>query len=370
MLPLSRRRMLAAAGGLSAGLLCPRCLARAAAADEASATRENFRPEPTRAGAELITADAQRAIQRALRYLAGKQIRAGRGRGCFGTQRYSGGVAVCALSGLAFMSSGSPPGRGPYGKNVDMCVDFIVASTQDSGFIAPLGGHSNDQMYGHGLAMLFLAEVYGMTQRNDIGRTLRKAVALTCRCQNDEGGWRYQPVKSNADLSITICQIMALRAARDAGLKVPIEVRNKCMKYVRKCQNSDGGYRYTLSSGSRSTVALTAAGVVSLYSAGVYEGREIERAIAWLEKYPTGKRSGSRGVGRNYYYGQYYAAQAMWQIGGDHWTNWYTKIRDKFIREQAADGSWTDPSIGPEFGTAIALIILNTPNNFLPIFAK
>ena len=90
-----------------------------------------------------------------------------------------------------------------------------------------------DNMYGHGFASLFLSEAYGMSTRPDadqvIGEKLRKAIALTVKCQNDAGGWRYQPMKSDADLSITICQIMALRAARDAGIHVPDECREKCI---------------------------------------------------------------------------------------------------------------------------------------------
>lgn len=363
MLLLTRRRMMLAAAGLGMSAAIEQC----APADEAAESRP-LRPEPPRAGAELITADAQRAIQRALTRLARRQIHSGRSKGCFGTSGYSSGVATCSLAGLAFMSAGSPPGDGPYGKHVDRCTDFVVRSTQDTGFISPIG-HSNDQMYGHGLATLFLTQVYGMTQREDVGRKLRKAVDLICKCQNDEGGWRYQPTKSSADLSITICQIMALRAARDAGLHVPIQVRNKCMEYVKKCQTSEGCFQYTLR-GGRKSAALTAAGVVSLYSAGIYEGPEIEKAIAWLKKHPLATNTSRSTAGRNYYYAMYYCAQAMWQVGGDTWKDWYIAMRDKLISEQAGDGSWTDPSIGPEFGTAIGLIVLNTPNNYLPIFAK
>ncbi|MCA9269190.1 MAG: terpene cyclase/mutase family protein, partial [Planctomycetales bacterium] len=321
--------------------------------------------EPERLGAELITGDAQRAINRALEYLTRKQVKNGRSKGCFGTGGYASGVATCSLAGLGFMAAGNPPGQGPYGRNVDMCVEFIVNSTQDTGFIAP-GGHSNDQMYGHGFATLFLAEVYGMTQREDVGDKLRKAVGLICRTQNNEGGWRYQPVKSDADLSITICQIMALRASRDAGINVPIEVRNKCLQYVKRSQNGDGSFRYTLSGGG-GTFPLTAAGIVSLYSAGIYEGKEVENGLKWLSKYPPNSSSASHG---HYFYGQYYAVQAMWQAGGDYWKNWYTAIRDKLINDQASDGSWNDPSIGPEFGTGMGLIIMNMPNNYLPIFSK
>jgi hypothetical protein len=322
--------------------------------------------DPERAGAELITGDAQRAINRALEYLARKQVKVGRSKGNFGGQGYAGGVATCSLAGLGFMAAGSPPGQGPYGKNVDLCVEFIVNSVQDTGFITGVGGASNDQMYGHGFATLFLAEVYGMTQREDVGEKLRKAVKLICECQNDQGGWRYQPVKSDADLSLTICQIMGLRSARDAGIHVPIEVRNKCVDYVKKSQNGDGSFRYTLSGGG-GTFPLTAAGIVALYSAGIYDGPDVEKALKWLEQYPPDSGSGNHG---HYFYGHYYAIQAMWQQGGERWKKWYTAMRDKLISDQQSDGSWNDPSIGPEFGTGAGLIIMNIPNNYLPIFSK
>ena len=73
-------------------------------------------------------------------------------------------------------------------------------------------------MYGHGFATLFLAEVYGMHPDPDLRQKLVKAVKLIINTQNDEGGWRYQPERREADISVTICQVMALRAARNAGI--------------------------------------------------------------------------------------------------------------------------------------------------------
>ena len=43
---------------------------------------------------------------------------------------------------------------------------------------------------------------------------LAKAVKLIRNTQNAQGGWRYQPRRTEADISVTICQVMALRAAR------------------------------------------------------------------------------------------------------------------------------------------------------------
>jgi len=318
--------------------------------------------------AEWITPETQRAIDRGLAWLSKRQIASGRNEGAFGHGGYPGGVAVGSLSGLAFMCSGSPPGQGPFGKHIERCSKFVSSCVQESGYISVPGG-GQDNMYGHGFATLFLAEVYGMSERegldSTVGEKLRKAVKLTCQCQNDAGGWRYQPVKSDADLSITICQIMGLRAARDAGVHVPDDVRTKCIDYVKKSQNADGGFRYQVTGGG-STFPLTAAGVVSLYSAGIYDGEPIEKALKWLMNYLPGKGSQNTGY---FFYGHYYAVQAMWHAGGENWSKWFPAIRDTLLARQASDGSWPDPEVCPEFGTAMACIILQMPNNYLPIFS-
>ncbi len=252
-----------------------------------------------RAGIELITPEAKATIQRALSALARRQITQGEFRGGFGTSGYAGGVAVCGLAGLAFLASGSAPGRGPYGKAIERCVDYLLRNTDSNGYISAQATGGQDRMYGHGFATLFLAEAYGMSLHADVneklGKSLAKSVQLIIATQNDQGGWRYQPVKSDADLSITICQIMALRAARDAGMNVPSETRSRCIDYVKRSQGADGSFAYTLSPNSRGgTFALAAAGVVALNSAGIYDGKEVESALqyVWRSK-PSGQSVGA-----------------------------------------------------------------------------
>ena len=222
-------------------------------------------------------------------------------------------------------------------------------------------------MYAHGFGALFLAEAYGMTRRPEIREKLEKAVKLIVDTQNGEGGWRYQPIKSDADLSVTICQINALRAARNAGIFVPKETVEACIRYVKQSQNPDGGFRYMLSGGA-SAFPRSAAGVVALYSAAVYDAKEVDAGIAYLRNHANEVRGMGRGNG-HYFYGQYYAAQAMWIRGGEDWNQWYPTIRDEMIRKQMTQGSWND-SFGNEYGTAMALIILQVPNNYLPIFQR
>jgi hypothetical protein len=240
-------------------------------------------------------------------------------------------------------------------------------------------------MYGHGFATLFLAEVHGMVPnmetKDRLKGTLERAVKLIINSQNSEGGWRYRPTPNDADISVTICQIMALRAARNAGFAVPKTVADKCTKYVKNCQellgNGAGGFRYQPSGGPVG-FARTAAGVVALYSAGIYEGKEVDGGLNFLMRYMPGNPNArfDREMNMHYYYGHYYAAQAMWTAGGRFWREWYPAIRDELLRSinqgghRQANGSWYNGGICPHYCTAMALIILQIPNNYLPILQR
>jgi hypothetical protein len=316
-------------------------------------------PEGT---AEMLTEETDRAIQSGLAWLARNQ----NADGSFGTGTYRGNIAVTSLAALAFMASGSSPGRGPYGAPIDKALEYVMQNTSASGFISVERSSTHGPMYSHGFGTLFLAEAYGMTHRPEIREKLRKAVQLILDTQNNEGGWRYQPIKNDADLSVTICQINALRAARNAGLYVPKDTVDACIRYVKQSQNPDGGFRYMLSGGA-SAFPRSAAGVVALQSAGEYDSREIRDGLAYLRQYTREIKLGSRYS--HYFYGHYYAAQAMWIRGGDDWTEWYPAIRGELIKRQYAPGYWSD-SICNEYGTAMALIILQMPNNYLPIFQR
>jgi hypothetical protein len=247
--------------------------------------------------------------------------------------------------------------------------NYLLEHCEQSGFISVEGAQSHGPMYEHGFATLFLAEVYGMSPRDDMRDKLSRAVDLIVRTQNSEGGWRYQPRREDADISVTICQVMALRAARNAGLKVPTETVDKCVDYVKRSQNADGGFRYMLSPGE-SLFPRSAAGIVALYSAGIYQGRELERGLAYVDQFlPRAGVGGGTVQDGHFFYGHYYAVQAMWQAGGERWACWYPAIRDLLLSRQQPDGSWIDP-VGPEYGTAMASIILQMPDNSVPIFQR
>ncbi|NOY30367.1 MAG: terpene cyclase/mutase family protein [Planctomycetes bacterium] len=320
---------------------------------------------PTTQHRQLITPKTTQAIDRGLTFLADQQLE----DGSFGTSGYARNVAVCSLSGMAFLSSGSTPGRGPYGTHLERCVDYLLEQTDDQGFIAAPDATSRGPMYGHGFAVLFLSEAYGMADSPKLRDRLGQAVKLIIHAQNPEGGWRYQPEPKDADLSVTVCQVMALRAARNAGITVPRETIDRSIAYIRGCQNEDGGFRYTLAEkGQPSQFARSAAGVVAFTNAGIYHGPELQNGLEYLRLFLPGQEKIPEG-NAFYFYGQYYAIQAMWHAGGESWLTWYPAIRQEMIARQRPDGSWLD-SICAEYGTAMACIILQVPNNYLPILQR
>ncbi|MCA9298646.1 MAG: terpene cyclase/mutase family protein, partial [Phycisphaerales bacterium] len=196
---------------------------------------------------------------------------------------------------------------------------------------------------------------------------LVNAVRLIERTQNEEGGWRYNPVPYVADVSVTICQVMGLRAARNAGIEVSKETIDNAVEYVRRCQNPDGGFKYQLESGA-SAWPRSAAGVASLYYAGIYEDEAIDQGIDYLNRMAHPSRL--RGSRAHYYYGHYYAVQANYLAGGEAWEGWWPAIRDELIDGQVSDGSWDDRSVGSAYATSMSLIILQMPKRYLPIFQK
>jgi hypothetical protein len=366
---ISRRRFLAQAAGLGAGLV---------AADRLSGQQ---RPGPATNPAtdlpslrELVTPATQSAINRGLDYLARQQA----ADGSWGERQYRGNVAVTSLAALALMAGGHQPGRGQYGESVARALNYVLSreARQPAGFLYNPAFGQTGPMYSHGFGTLFLAELHGMVPdrvvRVRLRETLARAVQLIVATQNDEGGWRYQPEPRQADISVTICQIMALRAARNVGLYVPQQTVDRCVRYVRECQTADGGFSYVPRFGP-SAFARSAAGVVALFCAGIYTGREVERGIRYLQQYRPGQLQARRDIPEShYYYGHYYAAQAMWTVGGSAWANWFPAIREELLQRANTNpqGVWQDVTTCDTYATAMATIILQIPNNYLPILQK
>ena len=313
-----------------------------------------------------ITPETKEAIDRGLAYLARTQSRQGAWSNREGFGQYP--VAMTSLAGLALLMDGNTTTQGRYAEQVDRAARYLTDSATRSGLIARGDGEGRP-MYGHGFGMLFLSQLYGMTEdgRRDrrLHDVLARGVQLTTRSQSRWGGWIYTPDAGGDEGSVTITQVQALRSCRNAGIAVPKVVIDDAMEYLAKSQNPDGGIRYSLNQnrgGSRP--AITAAAVCCWFNAGQYDNPRAKRALAYCKRTinPRFVQSG------HFYYAHLYFAQAMYVSRDPDWDRGYFRdLRDRLLADQSADGSWPGDGVGEVYGTAVALIVLQLPFNQLPI---
>ncbi len=280
-------------------------------------------------------------------------------------------VGATALACMAFLANGSVPGRGEFGAELERGLEWLLGCVDENGFITA----RDQRMYEHAFATLFFAEVYGMTGVEIVREKLKKAVGLIVQAQNVQGGWRYRPGSQDADMSVTVCQVMALRAARNAGIHVPKATIDNAIRYVKQSfMEPRGAYYYQHATDpngetqrSRYSFALTAAGVTTLYGAGEYSGPYIDRALVYLRS--NMPRASDAETTFEYYYGMYYATQAAFQKGGAYWDEWQRETWHDLLEVQNRDGYWQD-KVGPVYATAMACVILQIPYQYLPIFER
>jgi len=274
-----------------------------------------------------------------------------------------GNTAITSFALLAFMANGHVPNQGLYGPEVSKGVRYLLASERESGYLVHPSSGGN--MYCHGMATLALTQVWGMTGDDNVRKVLKRAIELIVKTQNHEGGWRYEPSPTGADISVTIMMMMALRGAKDSGMHVPDITIRKAIQYIKACYDSrSGGYKYQPYSHGPG-YARTAAGVCVLQLAGLYDAKEIQRAAQYLER--------EKDDNQHYWYGHYYAAHAFHQLGGKQWENYYTRMKAKLLATQRSSGEWherMEGHVGPEYQTSIAVLILSVPSHFLPIYQR
>jgi hypothetical protein len=300
----------------------------------------------------------KKATAKALEWLAQKQ----NADGSFSDGAYPHNSAMTAYAMLAFMSQGHLPNQGQYGPEVAKAARFLVAGQRKDGYLV---GARGGNMYAHAMAALALGELYGQTGDDTLKPVVQKSAELIIGSQSPNGGWRYEPQPTGSDISVTIMQVMALRAAKNAGIHVPSTTLKKALAYVKSCERPGGGFAYM--PGSSPGFARTAAGLCVLYLAGEYDAKEIPQGVEYLKR--------NFDTHQHFYYGHYYAAHAMHQVGGKEWEDWYARLVRYFVtsNNQNADGSWSTTSrreVGPVYQTSIAVIILSVPAHYLPIFQR
>jgi len=298
-------------------------------------------------------------------------------------------TTMTSLSIMAMAGVGIQPGDpGREGRAMHTALAFVLRDDrQDAqGYF---GSKDGSRMYGHGITTLMLTEMLGMgvDQEQDqlVHTRCQKAIDLILSSQKHnkshryEGGWRYNPNSSDADLSVTIWQLMALRSAKNDGLQVPAGAIREAVEYLQRSyastldrnglpDNRASGFCYTPGQ-NRPTYAMTAAGLLAMQVCGEYESPLVVGAADWLSEHPPKWKD------RFFFYGTYYYAQGMYQRGGEHAKAAQALVQDILLEKQKDDGSWqaengSESRVGRVYATALAVLSLSVKYHYLPIYQK
>ncbi|MCC5850357.1 MAG: terpene cyclase/mutase family protein [Verrucomicrobia bacterium] len=317
--------------------------------------------------------DVDRAVDAGLQYLLTRQNPT---HGYFEGQLPN---TYTALSCMAIMAVGHMPDRSEYGEALRRGILFLVdAAEKNDGYF---GAEGQARMYGHAIATLALLEAYGMMPTEAENRRVRDAIqkaiqvildaqVLDQRQRNHYGGWRYQPRPNDADLSVTVWQVLALRAADNCGLEVPQERIDLAMDYVRRTFRDDrGGFAY-MTGHNNTGLAMRASGIVCILAMGEdpeAEDRErILRAADFTRDFDPGS------ISRHFFYTAYYAATSANMIDDEHRDRVLPAMEAFLIGKQNEDGSFPNHRghDGGVYATAFSVITLAVRYQYLPIYQE
>lgn len=307
-------------------------------------------------------------------------------------QGYAGAMtslSIMGLSSVGHMPSDPTPEGKAVARGLKFMIDFMEPEKESKEIEGYLGKPDHSRMYGHGIMALMYAEMLGMTDDEAMDREIRSrldgAVKLIVKSQrvpksdSNKGGWRYEPQASDADISVTVWMLLALRAAKNAGLDVPSEAIADAVAYVKRSYRSerdsqgrpkDNAAAFSYEPyGGRQTFSTTAAGLLSLQVCGQYEAPEVLGSANFLMKNPPEITEPW------FYYGNYYYAQGMYQRGGDYAATARRLTENTLLKAQSAEGAWyprngNEKNYGGVYATALSLLSLSVYHHFLPIYQK
>jgi len=332
------------------------------------------------------TPESERAVERALHWLAEHQFYDGswsyehhtapRCHGKCGEDGFNPSrVAATAMALLPFLGTGQTHREGPYKKNIDLGLKYLVRVMQAEGSNGSLWDDAGT-MYAHGLASIALCEAYGMTHDQQLQGPAQSVVNFIVFAQDPEGGgWRYQP-QTPGDTSVVGWQLMALKSAQMAYLKVPPHTMKKAGYFLDKVQAEKGAvYGYLSPEGRRP--ATTAIGLLCrMYLGWKHEQLPLQHGVQILGQLgPSTDRTGNK---NNMYY-NYYATQVMHHYGGYPWQRWNAVMREYLIKSQETKGheagSWYLPGSddgsragGRLYCTAMAAMTLEVYYRYMPLY--
>ena len=320
---------------------------------------------------------SQNAVKRGLEWIARHQLRDGSWNyhHCLVGNcdcKNPGTMTQCtngatAMGILPFLGCGMTHKEGSYKKNIGAGLLYLCRNIK----MDPKKGGSLHQkqgtMYAHGLATICLTEAYAMTKDRNLKKPAQATVAFVMYAQDPAGGgWRYNP-RQTGDTSVVGWQLMALKSGYMGYLTVDPNCTAKAMNFLNTVQQENGAFYGYMTPGKGA--ACTAIGLLCrMYYGWKQDNPALKKGVEWLNQ---------MGPSNDMYF-NYYATQVMRHYGGDPWTQWNARMRDRLVDSQIKDeshakGSWNPAGSHSDHGgrlyaTALSIMTLEVYYRHQPIY--
>ena len=289
------------------------------------------------------------AVDWGLKWLAAHQELDGH----WDTAKYGGGnsdVGVTSLALLAFLGAGNSVKFGKYRDNVKRATAWVMSKQNADGSIGP-------HRYESGIALMAIAESYGMSMDLNIKQSAQRIVDWAAKSQHKAGGWGYVSSSrdNRNDTSVFGWWCMGIKSAKVSGLIVPSEVFEKARDYIMQATtdpvNADDGYGRCRTSYSSSvdnlkdvkrgggSNRLTAVSNTCLQFLG--RDRNDPQVMGTANQIIA---DGVCSPATQDFYRWYYAALGMFQMGvrSDYWLKWNEPMKTSLLQMQVKEGTFKE----------------------------
>jgi hypothetical protein len=301
-------------------------------------------------------------------------------------------VTCTGVAGLALLMEGSSAVKGKYAENIRQAAVWMAQNCQEGTDDGRLGTNARQAPFGYmtgqSYAVLFLASALSREEKSEtksfearlararqqeMAGVLKRAVGFIVKAQTKSGGWGMTSpgagqVYDNA--GSTLEQILALRAAQQAGIDVPNETMQKAYAYLKEMTSPGGGIRFSSARAGGERPGLTIAAFASTYGSDEIGADLLKKWLRFNESTIT-LQSPTQDL--------FHLAVAVHGLGDVGYAKLFgttqptlvwSKLRRMLLNRFRSEGGaiYREWNPNPVFGTAINLIVLQLDNDYLPVF--
>ena len=312
-----------------------------------------------------VTKESERSVEKAATWLLKTMNQDG---GCGVDISQPSDIGCSCMTGLAFMAQGNTAVEGDRRNDIKRIRKFMlqqVANMPSDDITSAQGTQLQNKIGRHAhsfFAALFLSQLFGEgTNPEPVKDALKKVVTAIVKAQTADGDWGN---RSWAPTLGTVMGWVSLRASDFAGVSVGGAPEKTAEHLIRKMQqnlNNRQGWMHQL--------YKNASGIRVLYAMRMEEEAVAKKAFAEALRLVTNDNTPFTQAGGEEFLAFHLITETMLQKGGEDWDRWFPTVRDKLIKVQNSDGSWTGHHCitSRTFCTAAAILVLTSPYRYLPI---